>query len=257
MSSIFEWATLENLQPEPITGEVWRNLPEEFRRQVEVVSGQAVRREPPDDVHQAAARSLATVLDTAASDHTALHPGPPLNVSNDFDVLLWDAPAVTIRRPDIALHNQAPNGLRPVPASYIRVVAEVVSAASDWTDRAGKMGEYAAAGIPFYWLASLAGDNVASIDVRFLDHSIGAYRLLRTLTPEDEVSVLDVPVRIIVRWNQLPLSGPLQGPYRAAFRPARKRRAARDGEDHHVGELGGAQGVALVVQYETRARSPV
>lgn len=235
MSSIYEWATLENLQPEPITGEVWRNLPEEFRRQVEVVSGQAVRREPPDDVHQAAARSLATVLDTAASEHTALHPGPPLNVSNDFDVVLWDVPTATIRRPDVALHNQAPNGLRPVPASYIRVVAEVVSAASDWTDRAGKMGEYAAAGIPFYWLASLAGGNVASIDVRFLDYSIGAYRLLRTLTPEDEVSVLDVPIRITVPWNQLPLSAP-----RSAQRES--------GRPHTAAEMatweswGGAQG---------------
>ena len=258
MSSIFEWATLENLQPEPITGEVWRNLPEEFRRQVEVVSGQAVRREEPDGAHQAAARSLATVLDAAASEHAALHPGPPLDVSNDFDFILWDAPAATIRRPDVALHNQAPNGLRPVPASYIRVVAEVVSVASDWTDRAGKMGEYAAAGIPFYWLASLAGDNVASIDVRFLDHSIGAYRLLRTLTPEDEVSVLDVPIRILVPWNQLPLSGPPQGPLSAP------RSAQRESDTPHATagittwkSLGRGTGVALVVPYETRARSPV
>jgi hypothetical protein len=157
---------------------------------------------------------------------------------------------VTIRRPDVALHNRAPNGMRPVPASYIRVVAEVVSAASDWADRAGKMGEYAAAGIPFYWLASLAGDNVASIDVRFLDHSIGGYRLLRTLTPEDEVSVLDVPIRIIVPWNQLPLPGPLRAitgplpgrPPSRVFRPARKRRAARVNGGDHVGELGGAHG---------------
>jgi putative restriction endonuclease len=228
MSSIYEWATPENLQPEPITGEVWRNLPEEFRRQVEVVSGQAVRREAPDGPHQAAARSLATVLDTAANNHMALHPGPPLNVSNDFDVLLWDAPVATIRRPDVALHNQAPNGLRPVPASYIRVVGEVVSAASDWTDRAAKMGEYAAAGIPFYWLAWLVDDNVASIDVRFLDHSIGAYRLLRTLGPEDEVSMLDVPIRITVPWNQLPLYGPLAGPLpraRSAQRESSRPRA--------------------------------
>ena len=44
---------------------------------------------------------------------------------------------------------------------------------------------------------------VASIDVHVLDHAIGAYRLLRTLAPEDEVSVLEVPVRIKVAWSEL------------------------------------------------------
>jgi hypothetical protein len=53
---------------------------------------------------------------------------------------------------------------------------------------------------PLVWL----GDNhVASIDVFVLDHSLGAYRLLRTLGPEEEVSTLEVPVRIKVPWNQL------------------------------------------------------
>jgi len=33
MSGIYDWATPGNLQPEPITEEIWRNLPEEFCRQ--------------------------------------------------------------------------------------------------------------------------------------------------------------------------------------------------------------------------------
>jgi hypothetical protein len=65
------------------------------------------------------------------------------------------------------------------------------------------MGEYATAGIPFYWLVWITGNQVASIDVHVLDHAIGAYRLLRTLAPEDEVSVIEVPIRIKVPWNQL------------------------------------------------------
>jgi hypothetical protein len=65
------------------------------------------------------------------------------------------------------------------------------------------MGEYANAGIPFYWLVWITDNQVASIDVQVLDHALGAYRLLRTLAPEDEVSVLEVPVRIKVPWNQL------------------------------------------------------
>jgi hypothetical protein len=65
------------------------------------------------------------------------------------------------------------------------------------------MGEYASAGIPFYWLVWITDNQVASIDVHVLDHAVGAYRLLRTLAPEDEVSVLEVPVRIKVPRTQL------------------------------------------------------
>ena len=203
MGAIHDWATPENLQPEPITVEIWRELPEEFCRQVEVVNGQAVRCEAPRRTHQTAARRLATMLDSAAADYVALHPGPCLDVSNDFDVILWEVPTATIRRPDLALHNCAPDDVRPLPASYIRVIIEVVSPGSDKTDRVEKMGEYASAGIPFYWLVWISDNRVASIDVYVLDHAIGAYRLLRTLGPEDELSVLEVPVRIKVPWSEL------------------------------------------------------
>jgi len=126
-----------------------------------------------------------------------------VHVSNDFDVILWEIPAATIRRPDLALHNCAPDDVRPLPASHIRMIIEVVSPGSDKTDRVDKMGEYASAGIPFYWLVWISGNRVASVDVYVLDHAIEAYRLLRTLGPEDEVSVLEVPVRIKVPWSQL------------------------------------------------------
>jgi hypothetical protein len=145
MGAIRDWATPENLQPEPIIVEIWRELPEEFCRQVEVVNGQAVRCEAPRRADQAAARRLATVLDSG----------------------------------------------------------EVVSPGSDKTDRVEKMGEYASAGIPFYWLVWISDNRVASIDVHVLDHAVGAYRLLRTLGPEDELSVLEVPVRIKVPWSEL------------------------------------------------------
>lgn len=203
VDAIRDWATPENLQPEPISVEIWRELPEEFCRQVEVVNGQAVRCEAPRRTHQAAARRLAAVLDSAAADYMALHPGSCLDVSNDFDVILWEVPTATIRRPDLALRNCAPDEVRPLPASYLRVIIEVVSPGSDKTDRVEKMGEYATAGIPFYWLVWIAGNRVASIDVYVLDHAVEAYRLLRTLGPEDETSVLEVPVRIKVPWHEL------------------------------------------------------
>jgi Uma2 family endonuclease len=203
VSGIYDWATPGNLQPEPITEEIWRNLPEEFCREVEVVNGQAIRCESPSRAHQTAVRRLANMLELSADEHQSLHADSCLDVSIDFDVTLWQVPTTTIRRPDVALFACAPDDLRPLPASYLKIVVEVVSPSSDKTDRVEKMGEYATAGIPFYWLVWISGDNVASVDVHVLDHTIGAYRLFRTFTPEDEVSTIEVPVRIKIDWKRL------------------------------------------------------
>jgi len=201
--SIYAWAVTANLQPEPVTVDVWRNLPEEFCRQVELVNGQVVRSERPSRAHQAAASRIIAMLDAAAETHMQKNPGTCLDTSGDFDVLLWEIPAATIRSPDAALFDCAPNDSKPLPAHLIKVIVEVVSPGSRKADRLDKMAEYADAGIPFYWLAWLDGDHVLSIDVHVLDHTLGYYRPYRTLTPDQEVSVVDVPVRIQVDWPRL------------------------------------------------------
>ncbi len=73
----------------------------------------------------------------------------------------------------------------------MKVIVEVVSPSS--SRKADKMAEYADAGIPFYWLVWLSGDDVLSIDIHVLDHTLGYYRLYRTMTPEQETSTIDVP----------------------------------------------------------------
>jgi hypothetical protein len=52
------------------------------------------------------------------------------------------------------LAEASPGETVPVTVALGKPVAlvEVVSPGSDKTDRVGKMGEYASAGIPFYWL---------------------------------------------------------------------------------------------------------
>jgi Uma2 family endonuclease len=202
-TSIYDWAVTANLQPEPVTVEIWRNLPEEFCRQVELVNGQVVRCEKPSRAHQAAATRVVAMLDTAAEAHMARNPGMCLDTSSDIDVLLWEVPATTIRSPDAALFDCAPNAVRPLPASLVKVVVEVVSPGSRKADKLDKMAEYADAGIPFYWLVWLADDHVLSIDIHVLDHTLGYYRLFRTLTPEQEVSTVEVPIRVQVDWRQL------------------------------------------------------
>ncbi len=66
-----------------------------------------------------------------------------------------------------------------------------------------RSAEYADAGIPFYWLVWLSGDHVLSIDIHVLDHTLGYYRLYRALSPEQETSTIDVPIRIDINWARL------------------------------------------------------
>jgi Uma2 family endonuclease len=202
-TSIYDWAVTRNLQPEPITVEIWRNLPEEFCRQVELVNGQVVRSEKPSRAHQAAATRVMAMLDAAAQAHMERNPGACMDTSSDFDVVLWEVPAATIRSPDAALFDCASNDVRPLPASLVKVVVEVVSPGSRKADKLDKMAEYADAGIPFYWLVWLSDDHVLSIDIHVLDHTLGYYRLFRTLSPEQEVSTVDVPIRVQIDWHRL------------------------------------------------------
>jgi Uma2 family endonuclease len=201
--SIYDWAVTANLQPEPITVEVWRNLPDAFRRQVELVNGQVVRCDTPTQAHQTAAARIVAMLDAAAEAHMRKNPGTCMDTNGDFDVLLWEVPETTIRSPDGALFDCAPNDTRPLPAHLIKVIVEVVSPGSRKADRIDKMAEYAEAGIPFYWLVWLDGNHVLSIDVHVLDHTLGYYRPYRTLTPEEESSVVEVPVQIRIDWPRL------------------------------------------------------
>jgi hypothetical protein len=105
-------------------------LPEEFCSQVELVNGQVVRCEHPSWAHQAAASRIAAMLDAAAEAHMERNPGTCLDTGSNFDVLLWEVPAATIRSPDAALFDCAPNDVRPLPASLLKVVVEVVSPGS-------------------------------------------------------------------------------------------------------------------------------
>lgn len=73
-----------------------------------------------------------------------------------------EVPAATIRTPDAALFDCAPDDARPLPASHVKVIVEVVSPSSRKADKLDKMAEYADAGILFYWLAWLSGNHVLS-----------------------------------------------------------------------------------------------
>ncbi|MFI5539379.1 Uma2 family endonuclease [Nocardia sp. NPDC051900] len=80
-------------------------------------------------------------------------------------------------------------------ARHLKIAVEIISPSHVKTDRLEKMGEYAAAGIPWYWLVSVSDTEVTAIETYGLDHSVGHYRLARVLKPQTAFAV-DLPIRI-------------------------------------------------------------
>ncbi|MFI6501587.1 Uma2 family endonuclease [Nonomuraea typhae] len=188
------------LQPEPITLEIWRELPEEFCRQVEVLDGQAVRCESPSRLLQTMTRRLVNTLETAARQHVA-RTSECVEANMDVDVVLWEVSRAQIRRPDAALYRCAPDDERPLPAHLVLLVVEVLSGAGK-IDLIDKRAEYAAAGIPWYWVVTLDDIGVAAVEVLALDHGIGGYRSVAVLEPGSQ-DRMPGPIRIKLDWEDL------------------------------------------------------
>ncbi|CAM4093746.1 Uma2 family endonuclease [Nocardia ninae] len=203
MSAIFDWAKSDNLQPEPITVEIWRQLPEDFCRLVEVVNGEAVRAEAPTRSHQTAARRIVELLESAAREHMSQYQDGCLDVNTDFDVVLWELPRTTIRRPDAALFECAPDDLRPLPASLVKLAVEVVSPGTEKIDIGEKKAEYALAGIPWYWIVWVADNRVARIEIYVLDIALCQYRPHQVLEPTSPEHAIDGPIRLKISWDRL------------------------------------------------------
>ncbi|MFF2556144.1 Uma2 family endonuclease [Nocardia sp. NPDC058058] len=201
MTGVLEWARAENLQPEPITLDVWKQLPRDFCRIVEVVNGDVVRADPAPHPHRNAARRIAAMLEVAAISHMGQYSDGPLYVGTDKDVLLWELPRVTLRRPDVALFTCAPTVSGVLPAPRVKLAIEVVSPLTERVDIADKQAEYALAGIPWFWLVYLDRDHVTAIQTHVL--VLGHYRPHRRLTPIGGETLIDMPIEIRIDWTRL------------------------------------------------------
>ncbi|MEU7140163.1 Uma2 family endonuclease [Nocardia sp. NPDC046473] len=203
MSAIVDWARVENLQPEPIMVEIWQTLPEEFRRLVEVTNGNAVRAETSTRLHQEAVSRIADLIRSAAVAPINQHNCDPLDVYIDIDVVLWEIPRATIRRPSVILLSRAPHEVRPLSAHQVKLVVEVATGATSTIYTVTKKSEYALAGIPWYWIVWIADNQVSSIQIHVLDHALGQYRLHALLKPSEVETFVEMPIRIEVDWGQL------------------------------------------------------
>jgi Uma2 family endonuclease len=197
-----DWLHTLRPQREQITAEDYLRLPEELSRAIEIVDGYVVFCEAPSPQHQIAGRRLANLIERAARAAMASG-GGCLTVNTDVDLRLRDVPLLN-RRPDVVLYRCLDLG-EQLRAEHAQLVVEIVSATSQTTDEVDKLGEYARASIPHYWIVRLDSTGVAVVERYQLDHATRQYKHVGTFMkdePGDLPTVIN-PVSITIDWREL------------------------------------------------------
>ena len=168
-----------------LTLEEWDALPEDEFRHAELVKGILVMATAPVTRHQRATGRLAATLDEQLPDDLIAVPSVGVVVDAEFPP--------TARIPDISI---LPWALAEQPrfgAEDVLLAVEVLSPSTKRTDRVDKAAEYAAAGIPHYWVVEL-GPPIELTGFLLVD---GAYDEVVRTTGTVETSV-PAPLRIDV-----------------------------------------------------------
>lgn len=128
-------------------------MPEEDCRRHEIVGGELVEMPGRSIGHQRALMVLMRML----LDQLPAH----LDAVHSFDVLLEDGPWPLLRKPDLVVTRDLRDDVTRFDARDVPLVVEIMSEESEHVDLAVKLREYAAAGIPNYWIVAL--DRPASM----------------------------------------------------------------------------------------------
>jgi Uma2 family endonuclease len=198
------WLLTIRPQPALVTAEEYEALPEEIAKAIEIVDGYVVYCASPTLDHQTAARRLANLLERHA--RMAMADGHECVVVNtDVDLRLRDVPLHN-RRPDVVLYRcLSPERRERLRAEHALLVVEIVSPGSEIQDTADKLGEYAGAGIPHYWIVRLDRTGVSIIERYQLDRPAMLYKHMGTFMKDeagDDPSVSN-PIPVVVEWSEL------------------------------------------------------
>jgi len=198
------WLLSIRPQPELVTAAEYDALPEEIAKAIEIVDGNVVYCAAPTPDHQTAGRRLTNLLERHARD--AMSKGHEcLAVNSDVDLRLRDLPLLN-RRPDVVLYRclDRERGER-LRAEHCLLIVEIVSPGSETQDTTDKLGEYAKAGIPHYWIVRLDRTGVATIERYQLDRAAMLYKHMDTLMKDEagEAPMVSNPIPIVVDWAEI------------------------------------------------------
>jgi Uma2 family endonuclease len=162
-----------------MTLDMYLAFPEDASKLIEVVDGWIVRCESAEPSHQAIQLNLLVAIREAARIRDRAKQSCH-RVLGDLDVLIADSPKLHFRRPDVVVYRCIDDdrgrwGRKPIAADCL-IAVEIVSADSITTDIRDKRAEYAAAGIPHYWIVRMTDNDGPAISVeRLLLTSDGEY----------------------------------------------------------------------------------
>jgi Uma2 family endonuclease len=131
-------------------------------------------------------------------------------VVGDIDMLISEGPKFHFRSPDVAVYRFITEDRgrwadRPY-ASDCALVIEIVSADSVTTDTRDKRAEYAAAGIPHYWIVRMTNNNGPAISVERLLLTLDGYYIseeLRVRRRDFHAVDATAPFSLKLTWEQL------------------------------------------------------
>ncbi|GII75148.1 hypothetical protein Sru01_01300 [Sphaerisporangium rufum] len=206
MKALPDDSWLRKIRPQPaqVTAEEYEQLPEEIARAIEIVDGHVVYCAAPTPNHQTAGRRLANMLERHA--RAVMAQGHEcLTVNNDVDLRLRDVPLLN-RRPDVALYRclDEERGER-LRAEHALLVVEIVSPGSETQDTTDKLGEYAKAGIPHYWIVRLDRTGVSIIERYRLDRASMLYKHVGTFMKDEPGGPPSIanPIPMVIDWSDL------------------------------------------------------
>lgn len=152
---------------EQITAEQYDSWSAEQCAGIEIVDGMVVVTPSASRRHNRLARIVANALDSAG--------GPDWNADIDFGLRLSDVP-LSSRRPDVLVYRADTIDIMPARPDHVLLVVEIVSPGSESTDRFVKAGEYARAGITYYWRIEQPAGGVPLVYTHVLDPVTRTYR---------------------------------------------------------------------------------
>jgi Uma2 family endonuclease len=192
-----------------MTLDMYKAFPEDASKQIEVVDGWMVRCESAGPSHQAIQLNFLVALRDAAKAKDVAKKTCH-RVLGDMDVLMADTPKLHFRRPDVVVYrcidaDRGKWGRKPYASDCV-IALEIVSADSVTTDIRDKRAEYAAAGIPHYWIVRMTDNDGPAISVeRFLLAGEGDYIREGIAIRGRDFHAVDTisPFRLKLTWEQL------------------------------------------------------
>lgn len=210
MTEAFDLPDLKELSQLPaITLDVYKALPEDVSKMIEVVDGWLVRAESAEPSHNIIQVNFVNALRDSVK-RMDLRDNTCHRVNHDLDVLISEGPNFHLRRPDVVVYrcidsDRGKWGRKPY-ASDCLLVLEIVSANSVTTDIRHKRAEYAAAGIPHYWIVRMTDNDGPAISVeRFFLSLDGEYLREEVTVRRRDFHAVDTtnPFPLKLTWEQL------------------------------------------------------